>query len=159
MKRTLTTRRPRSKREFDAMMAFYGTPQQVRPTTAEQTAKIGVQTALNFWAMATINRLHRKPHSPRKDRNKEIYDKGYNTRTWRGVREAVLKRDNYLCQRCLEKGIVKQAEEVHHITPLSTYIDDADLHELLTDTNNCISLCRECHKEIHKEMKEKGLIR
>lgn len=48
MKRTLTTRRPRSKREFDAMMAFYGTPQQVRPTTAEQTAKIGVQTALNF---------------------------------------------------------------------------------------------------------------
>ena len=48
MKRTLTARRPRSKREFDAMMAFYGTPQQVRPTTAEQTAKIGVQTALNF---------------------------------------------------------------------------------------------------------------
>ena len=25
MKRTLTTRRPRNKREFDAMMVFYGT--------------------------------------------------------------------------------------------------------------------------------------
>lgn len=48
MKRTLTARRPRSKREFDAMMAFYGTPQQVRPTTAAQTAINGVQTALNF---------------------------------------------------------------------------------------------------------------
>lgn len=106
--------------------------------------------------MPTINRLPKKPHSPRKDRSKEIYDKAYNTRLWRQVREQVLKRDQYLCQRCLENGIVRPAEQVHHITPLSTFVDDADLHDLLTDQDNCISLCRECHEKEHKAMKERS---
>ncbi len=65
-----------------------------------------------------------------------------------------MKRDQYLCRRCLENGIVRPAEQVHHITPLSTFVDDADLHDLLTDTDNCISLCKECHEEEHRRMRK-----
>ena len=44
----------------------------------------------------------------------------YKSKTWQKVRDQVWKRDRGLCQWCLEKGIIKQGEEVHHIIELTT---------------------------------------
>lgn len=67
----------------------------------------------------------------------------YKSKTWQKVRDQVWKRDRGLCQWCLEKGIIKQGEEVHHIIELTA--------ENITDTgislnpDNLVTLCRECH--------------
>lgn len=44
--------------------------------------------------------------------------KFYHSREWKRVREAVLIRDNYLCQYCLKDNIIKSAEIVHHIVEI-----------------------------------------
>lgn len=42
----------------------------------------------------------------------------YASAAWRRCRKAVLIRDHYLCQECLRRGIVTQANIVHHIEDL-----------------------------------------
>lgn len=41
----------------------------------------------------------------------------YETKKWKQKREKILKRDNYQDQWLLGKGIIKQADVVHHILP------------------------------------------
>lgn len=69
--------------------------------------------------------------------------KFYHSREWKRVREAVLIRDNYLCQYCLKDNIIKPAEIVHHIIE----IKDDWRKRLLT--NNCESVCKSCHNKLH----------
>lgn len=52
----------------------------------------------------------------------------------------VLKRDNYICQKCGNTNNLV----VHHIKPFATD------KEARFDTNNGITLCQTCHKEAHK---------
>ena len=63
---------------------------------------------------------------------------GYNNdyKIWR---EAVLKRDNYVCQHC-----GKKTKNVHHIIPISK--DKNLMHNI----NNGITLCQSCHVKVHK---------
>jgi 5-methylcytosine-specific restriction endonuclease McrA len=57
---------------------------------------------------------------------------------WKAIRLKVLKRDNHLCQVCLDYP----ATEVHHLN----YINWKN--ELMTDL---LSVCRDCHKNrMHK---------
>lgn len=60
------------------------------------------------------------------------------TDTWQGKREYVLRRDNYTCQRCHQYGGKLQ---VHH----KTYKRHGN--ERVEDL---ITLCEQCHHEIHK---------
>ncbi len=65
-------------------------------------------------------------------------------RKWR---EAVFKRDNWICQKCgirNEKG-KNVYLNAHHIKSWIEY------HELRCKINNGITLCQKCHKEIHKK--------
>ena len=57
------------------------------------------------------------------------------------LRQLVLKRDDYKCVKC------ENIEELHchHIYPVAT--DPL----LSADIDNCITLCVECHKEVHKQ--------
>ena len=55
---------------------------------------------------------------------------------WKEIRKKVLKRDNYICQGCLEN----KAEEVHHKNYLHLF------DELLFDL---VSVCKSCHIKIH----------
>ncbi|HDO20107.1 MAG TPA: HNH endonuclease [Candidatus Bathyarchaeota archaeon] len=58
-------------------------------------------------------------------------------------RKFVYKRDNWTCQKCL----IKQKHPIaHHIKNFAEY------PELRFDINNGITLCRSCHKIIHKEI-------
>jgi len=57
------------------------------------------------------------------------------------IRQMVLKRDEYTCQKC------SSIDELHchHIYPVAT--DPL----LSADIDNCITLCVECHKEVHQQ--------
>ena len=67
----------------------------------------------------------------------------YRSSAWLKTREAVLARDNHLCQKCLRKGIVTTTNTVHHITPLE------DAPELALDMDNLESICPACHNVDH----------
>ena len=78
------------------------------------------------------------------------YEKGFRQNTSREVqpelRKLVLERDNWTCQKC---GRSKDEDinlilHCHHIDPVKNNpIESADM-------DNCITLCKECHKETHR---------
>lgn len=53
-------------------------------------------------------------------------------------RQCILKRDNFICQMCHQKG-----KHSHHIKT------KAKRQDLIFDTNNGITLCKTCHRKIH----------
>jgi 5-methylcytosine-specific restriction endonuclease McrA len=76
--------------------------------------------------------------------NRKKFPAGYKRATSREVqpelRQIVLKRDNYTCQKC-DKSEVEL--HCHHITGVKQNpIESADI-------DNCITLCKRCHKEVH----------
>jgi len=71
--------------------------------------------------------------------NKEFNDKYHaylKTKDWFSKRIKVLKRDNFICQACLEN----KATQVHHLTY------DRVFNEPLFDL---VSVCDPCHNSIH----------
>ena len=75
---------------------------------------------------------------------KQKYPEGYSPRLHNEVqpelRKLVLSRDNYICQKCGANKFLN----CHHIDPTSQNpIESADM-------DNCITFCKECHKEAHK---------
>lgn len=80
--------------------------------------------------------------------NQKIWPKGYKKATSREVnpilRQLVLKRDNYQCQKC-SKTIDNITLHVHHI---KSYAQNKILGN---DPDNCIVLCVDCHKEVHNQ--------
>lgn len=71
------------------------------------------------------------------------------TPEYRLWRDSVYKRDNYTCQHC---GQIGGDLEAHHIESFAKH------KEKRIDVNNGITLCKKCHKELHKRMRnEKGL--
>ena len=73
------------------------------------------------------NKAYRSP-----DHNK-IYG-----RRWRTIRD-LYKSKHPLCEKCLEQGIYKPVDEVHHIVPP----EDGGTH----NDDNLMSLCRSCHNK------------
>jgi hypothetical protein len=73
------------------------------------------------------------------------YPKGYKKATSREVqpelRQLVLKRDNYTCQKCGNTEYL----HCHHIkTVADDPIESADI-------DNCTTLCKKCHIQVHKK--------
>ncbi|MGM9623797.1 MAG: HNH endonuclease [Butyricicoccus porcorum] len=69
------------------------------------------------------------------------------SKVWLRKREAILRRDKYLCQRCLQYGRRREAEMVHHIQARSV------APELALTDSNLVSLCNPCHNAIEKQTK------
>jgi hypothetical protein len=63
----------------------------------------------------------------------------YNTPAYKAWREYCFKRDYYVCQMCGAQGV---ALECHHIKPKRHF------PELVLDTDNGITLCKQCHQKI-----------
>lgn len=59
---------------------------------------------------------------------------------YRKWRLAVIRRDNYTCQKCGKRGGILQA---HHVKPYK------DHPELRHDVNNGVTLCLKCHSDEH----------
>lgn len=78
------------------------------------------------------------------DKNRSpAHERGYD-RNWRKVRKRYLSR-HPLCEDCQERGEIKPAEEVHHLTP----IRESPVVRL--DASNLRALCRACHRRRHCE--------
>jgi len=72
----------------------------------------------------------------------------YNTTTWKTLRLEKLKKDP-LCERCLKKGVIRSARDVHHKKPISTGKTKAEKQALGFSLVNLESICTPCHKEAH----------
>ena len=91
-----------------------------------------------------------KPEISKRDLSKnEIHKYVYNTTKWRELRMQKLS-NNPLCEKCLEKGIVTLATDVHHIYEISNANSIYEMKSIGFDYNNLMSLCKECHIEIHR---------
>ena len=76
-------------------------------------------------------------------------DKFYNSRPWRKLRLKALERDHNECQLCKKNPEVNKivlANTVHHIKEVK------DRPDLAMDLDNLVSLCRNCHEEIHERL-------
>lgn len=76
----------------------------------------------------------------------------YNTSHWRKL-VAAKKMISPLCERCLSQNRTTEVQEIHHIIPISRAIDDLQILELGFDPSNLMSVCCQCHEELHKELK------
>lgn len=76
---------------------------------------------------------------------------------WKQIRKEVLKMDHGECQRCKERGRYNKATTVHHINYVRRHPELA--LEIWYEWNgrirrNLVSLCRECHEEVHGYRKQ-----
>ena len=80
----------------------------------------------------------------------KLRKKLYNNTKWRKLRD-VYMMEHPLCQRCLEKGITKVAEDCHHKkSPFRNGLSMIERYELLLDYDNLEALCRDCHNDEHR---------
>lgn len=80
---------------------------------------------------------------------KDFAKKFYDSKLWGDIREGVLQRDHYTCQRC-----GKPAQEVHHIIHLSE--DNINDPNITINGKNLESLCHDCHSKEHVKDRVKG---
>lgn len=78
----------------------------------------------------------------------------YKSDDWEELRGDVMRDAHYECQRCLQKGIYKRAEMVHHINEVRKRPDLALTREFVDPiTNekiiNLVALCNPCHERVH----------
>ena len=76
----------------------------------------------------------------------------YRTIVWQNVRNDVMVRDHWLCQDCLDAGLIVPADEVHHIIPLTP--ENISNPDISLNPSNLVALCRECHKKRHQSLTE-----
>lgn len=88
-----------------------------------------------------------KPNAPVVPR----YGQGRGGRPWRRKREAVMKRDQYLCQLCKQKGRITEATEMDHIVNVAEGGTD--------DESNLQSLCTPCHDAKSQAEARRGMAR
>lgn len=74
-------------------------------------------------------------------------DEGYNplkTTRWTKLRKSILKRDNYLCQRCLYKynNLNSNELQAHHIKSRKNH------PELVFEEINILTLCKTCNLQL-----------
>jgi len=80
-----------------------------------------------------------------------VDDKRYHNKKWRNLREKVL-RTNPLCVNCERRDIIKQADVVDHVKPITAGGE-------FYNENNLQGLCHACHnrksaQQHKKEIKE-----
>lgn len=83
------------------------------------------------------------------------YTKLINSWRWQKLRRAHLEA-HPMCEQCLKRGRVVAATEVHHMTPVSSVSDELGMERLAYDPSNLMSLCCQCHKDIHDIMPRCG---
>jgi len=98
--------------------------------------------------MPVINKPQRKKiFSERKETDmRKLRKEAYQNTTWRKLRNTYLKQ-HPICEKCLEKGKITPAEDVHHVR--SPFRNGEVNYGLLLDDKNLMSLCKTCHAKIH----------
>lgn len=78
---------------------------------------------------------------------KSFAKKVYSSQQWKKCRASYLKSVGGLCERCLQKGIYRPAEIVHH----KIFLDEQTASDprVCYAFENLEAVCREHHEEIH----------
>ncbi len=70
-----------------------------------------------------------------------VDDDFYESEDWKNVRDSY-KKENPLCELCLNEGRETKTRDIHHITPLRRGGEPFS-------QENLIALCKSCHKSMH----------
>ena len=79
----------------------------------------------------------------------EFSDGFYKSWAWKRCRDSYLTSVGNLCERCLAKGLIVPADQVHHkirLTPEN--INDPTIS---LNHDNLEALCMDCHQAEHKQ--------
>lgn len=102
-----------------------------------------------YLTMPTINKIEKKPKpQPKETDMRKLRATAYNNTQWRKLRE-VYMHEHPLCEKCLEKGSIVPAEDIHHIR--SPFKGGAINYELLLNHGNLLAVCKKCHQAIHNQ--------
>lgn len=89
-----------------------------------------------------------KRRTPQHDTQRKERMTIYNTARWRRLRALKLK-DQPLCEVCLSRGVVRQADEVHHLDSFMRYDSKAEQTAKAYSYDNLQSICKQCHQQEH----------
>ena len=78
---------------------------------------------------------------------KPYAEKFYSSKAWKNTRAAYAKSKRNLCELCLDKGLYKPCEIVHHKVELTP--DNIDNPDITLNWQNLQCVCRDCHAMIH----------
>lgn len=84
--------------------------------------------------------------------SEENLHKFYVSGKWKTLRREVLAMDKFECQICKERGRYTKATTVHHVNYVKKHPDMAlDIYYEFKGNKrrNLISLCHDCHEEVH----------
>lgn len=76
----------------------------------------------------------------------------YDSPKWKRMRQQVLKMDKYECQICRRRGRYTKATTVHHVNYVKKHPELAlEFYYTWqgTQRRNLLSLCHDCHEEVH----------
>ena len=79
---------------------------------------------------------------------KEFARRFYSSKAWKNTRAAYAKSKRNLCELCLDKGLYKPCEIVHHKVELTP--ENINNPDVTLNWANLQCLCREHHAEIHE---------
>ena len=79
---------------------------------------------------------------------KKYAEKFYKSREWQAVREEYARQKAFLCEDCLQRGLVTPGEIVHHIRPITR--ENIQNREITLNPANLRLLCRSCHERAHR---------
>jgi len=80
--------------------------------------------------------------------NRELFNWYHNKERFNGIKEQILKRDNYKCMVCNSINVM-----VHHIDG-NNFQKEIPNHNI----DNLITLCRSCHSSLHHQQRRDGKI-
>ena len=80
---------------------------------------------------------------------------------YRQWRSDIFTRDDFTCQECGKRGCYFHAHHIKSFTSILQYYEITTIEEALEcselwNINNGITLCKKCHRKIHKEMINNG---
>lgn len=97
--------------------------------------------------MPMVNKFAKKPKKARNETDmRELRQKAYQDRRWRKERDLFL-HEHPVCEKCLEKGKVVPATDIHH--KVSPFKNGEINWTLMLDYDNLMALCKECHGNEH----------
>ena len=78
----------------------------------------------------------------------------YNSKQWKATRNAYLKSQHGICERCKAKGKITAGSIVHHID----HLDEQSVFDRkkALGLDNLQLLCRPCHAEVHPELYDRN---
>lgn len=74
----------------------------------------------------------------------------YNSHGWKSLSK-VYKIYHPLCDCCMVDNKVTSVQDVHHLIYFDNQPINAKKYMLLTDEDNLIGLCKDCHAKIHTD--------